>query len=558
MKSFSQFIIEKKGDVPLNPDEKAAERSIIKNFNKKNKKKDNRPFADPDEVKTTNRPQSTKDTMAKNIAKQDIEKSSGRESGRIGSEGSGKVKDTVKPEQAKGYKPKGKIKLGDTTIGGEVKVTKPQGTPSGNESRPLGRVVQRGIPKKGLELGDIDYTDAEDLANQRRARINPKTGKATRKGVENYAQSRGGFQRTTGKPRNMPPAEWAKRSRDAKNIAANPNSAAYKEIEAKINQSDYAGRRAKGATPEELRQIKSDIKNSKTINQKVDDAIDDVVKKPKVKGKTTRVKAPKTVDQIKAEINSRPPDGRSRNKPPSGNKFKSTKTPSAPPVDPPTTNIKLDSKYKSTRNFGPNWWNTTNKGFNVSSTTKTSIGTKTPTGTKLTSNTKGQQWQGPQPSKKINFKNFLDKTNRKTFGKTALKKALPGGVKVGGPLAALDFGMTFAGEKSKGRTNLGATLASTAKVASSALGYGAGAALGTGWASIPAGLAGGYLTRSITDKAIDTVFKPKNAPVIATNNQKPKKAITVGISLDKGGNFANTRSSGVPDKSTKKKEKVKT
>ncbi len=204
MKSFSQFIIEKKGDVPLNPDEKAAERSIIKNFNKKNKKKDNRPFADPDEVKTTNRPQSTKDTMAKNIATQDIEKSSGRESGRIGSEGSGKVKDTVKPEQAKGYKPKGKIKLGDTTIGGEVKVTKPQGTPSGNESRPLGRVVQRGIPKKGLELGDIDYTDAEDLANQRRARINPKTGKATRKGVENYAQSRGGFQRTTGKPRNMP------------------------------------------------------------------------------------------------------------------------------------------------------------------------------------------------------------------------------------------------------------------------------------------------------------------------------------------------------------------
>jgi len=540
MKSFSQFIIEKKdgGNVPLNPDEKAAERSIIKNFNKKNKNKnkDNRPFKDP-EVKTTNRPADVQGRMDATDPKKG---------------GYERVDDSLDTK-----KPNGKPKLDNTTKGGEVKVTKPQGSLSSAEDRPLGRVVKRGIKKKGLELGDVDYTDAEDLANQRRARINPNTGKATRKGVENYAQSRGGYGRTTGKPRNMPPAEWAKRSRDAKNIAANPNSAAYKEIEAKINQSDYAGRRARGATPEELKKIQSDIKNSKTINQKVDDAIDDVVKEPKVKSKTTRVKAPKTVDQIKAEINSRPPDGRSRNKPPSGNKFKSTKTPSAGPVDPPTTNIKLDSKYKSTRSFGPNWWNTSNKGFNVSSTTKTPTGTKTSTGTKVTSNTKGQQWQGPQPGKKINYKNFLDKTNRKTFAKTALKKSIPGGVKVGGPLAALDWGMTFAGEKSKGRTNLGATLASTAKVASSALGYGVGAALGQGWASVPTGLATGYATRSITDTAIDKVFKPKNAAVLPTANKKPKKGITVGISLDKGGNFASTRSSGVPDTDSKKK-KIKT
>ena len=552
MKSFSQFIIEKKGggNVPLNPDEKAAERSIIKNFNKKNKNKDNRPFKDPQVSSDT-------EGLGDRQGRQDATnpKKGGYE----------RVDDTLDSK-----KPDGKPKLTNTTRGSEVKVTKPQGSLSSAEDRPLGRLVRtrtKDRKARGLEKGDIDYKDAEELANQRRARINPKTGKATRKGIENYAQSRGGFQRTSGKPRNMPAAEWAKRSRDAKNIAANPNSAAYKEIEAKINQSDYAGRRARGATPEELKQIKSDIKNSKTINQKVDDAIDDVVKEPKVKGKTTRVKAPKTVDQIKAEINSRPPDGRSRNKPPSGNKFKSTKTPSAPPVDPPTTNIKIDSKFKSTRSFGPNWWNTSNKGFNASSKTpnfKVSRGSPPPVDppvdppkTKVTSNTKGQQWQGPQPGKKINFKNFLDKTNRKTFAKTALKKSLPGGPKVGGPLAALDWGVTFAGEKAKGRTNLGATLASTAKVASSTLGYGVGAALGTGWASIPAGLAGGYLTRSITDKAIDSVFKPKNAPVVATNSKKPKKAITVGISLDKGGNFASTRSSGVPDNSTKKKEKIK-
>ena len=48
--------------------------------------------------------------MAKNIAKQDIENNSGRESGRIGPEGSGNVKDPVKPEQAKGYKSTKKVK----------------------------------------------------------------------------------------------------------------------------------------------------------------------------------------------------------------------------------------------------------------------------------------------------------------------------------------------------------------------------------------------------------------------------------------------------------------
>ena len=346
MKSFSQFIIEKKGggNVPLNPDEKAAERSIIKNFNKKNKNKDNRPFKDP-------QVSSDAEGLGDRQGRQDATnpKKGGYE----------RVDDTLDPKKSNG-----KTKLKNTTRGGEVKVTRPQGSLSSAEDRPLGRLVQKATKdrkERGLKLGDIDYKEKEELANQRRARINPKTGKATRKGVENYAQSRGGYGRTTGKPRNMPPAEWAKRSRDAKNIAANPNSAAYKEIESKINQSDYAGRRARGASPEELNQIKSDIKNSKTINQKVDDAIDDVVKKPEVKAKTTKVKSPKTVDQIKAEINSRPPDGRSRNKPPSGTKFKSTKTPSAPPVDPPTTNIKIDSKFKSTRSFGPNWWNTSNK-----------------------------------------------------------------------------------------------------------------------------------------------------------------------------------------------------
>ena len=273
MKSFSQFIIEKKGYVPLNPDEKAAERSIIKNFNKKNKKKDNRPFADPDEVKTTNRPQSTKDTMAKNIATQDIEKSSGRESGRIGSEGSGKVKDTVKPEQAKGYKPKpGSQKLPEYPGGSEVTSNKAQ-------KKPLGKLVGRVTPDRkarGLKIGDIDRKDSKQLEAQRKARIdtrrnlpsgqpNPKYGKATQKGVENFAQNRGGY----GRGRKLSKTEWEKIEGSAKKISSDPSSKAYKDIEAKINKNrDYGGKRAQVMNPKQVAQVKKEKDKFLSKNRK--------------------------------------------------------------------------------------------------------------------------------------------------------------------------------------------------------------------------------------------------------------------------------------------------
>ena len=162
MKSFSQFIIEKKGggNIPLNPDEKAAERSIIKNFNKKNKNKDNRPFKDP---------QVSSDAEGLGDRQGRIDATDKKKGGYE------RVDDSF--DDAK--KTDGKSKLKNTTKGGEVKVTKPQGSLSSAEDRPLGRVVKRGIKKKGLELGDVDYTDAEDLANQRRARINPKILSAT-------------------------------------------------------------------------------------------------------------------------------------------------------------------------------------------------------------------------------------------------------------------------------------------------------------------------------------------------------------------------------------------
>ena len=234
MKSFSNFLIEKE----LNPrkGEREASERLVKKLNKISKKGNipdkKLPFQEK-EVKTGNKPESVKNQMAKNIAKQDIEKSSGKESGRIGSEGSGKVKDTVKPEQAKGYKSTEKIKLTNTTRGGEVKVTRPVGTTSGDESRKLGKLNKR--------TGKLNFDKNAELQAKRSQRINTTTGKATPKGVENFAMNRGGYSR-----RNIPKSELGKIKTDARRIASSPSSRAYKEIEASINASDYAGKRAKG------------------------------------------------------------------------------------------------------------------------------------------------------------------------------------------------------------------------------------------------------------------------------------------------------------------------
>ena len=237
MKSFSNFLIEKE----LNPrkGEREASERLVKKLNRISKKGNipdkKLPYADGIETSggSEGRPSDTRKKMAKNIATQDIEKSSGRESSRIGSEGSGKVKDTVKPEQAKGYKSTEKIKLTNTTRGGEVKVTRPVGTPSGDESRKLGKLNKR--------TGKLNFDKNAELQAKRSQRINTTTGKATSKGVENFAMNRGGYSR-----RNIPKSELGKIKTDARRIAGSPSSPAYKEIEASINASDYAGKRAKG------------------------------------------------------------------------------------------------------------------------------------------------------------------------------------------------------------------------------------------------------------------------------------------------------------------------
>jgi len=104
----------------------------------------------------------------------------------------------------------------------------------------------------------------KELQAKRAARIDPKTGKATQKGVENFAINK----LTKGLSTKGPTGR--QQLANAKKLASNPGSAAYKKIESDINTSDYAGKRAKLASADELKKIKSDIKTSKTIDAKVD------------------------------------------------------------------------------------------------------------------------------------------------------------------------------------------------------------------------------------------------------------------------------------------------
>ena len=148
----------------------------------------------------------------------------------------------------------------DTTSGGPVRTNKPQ-------QKPLGKLYRYGSKKDPTRAGSVRSTPGleRELEAKRRARINPKTGKATPQGVENYAQNRGGYSR-----RSIPKADLDQIRKDARRIASDPTSAEYKTIERKINRSDYAGKRGKVATPKELSQIKTDLGKSKTINAKVD------------------------------------------------------------------------------------------------------------------------------------------------------------------------------------------------------------------------------------------------------------------------------------------------
>ncbi len=130
----------------------------------------------------------------------------------------------------------------------------------------LGKLYQtstKSDPKRG---GSVRTTDKinQELTAKRAARINPKTGKATKKGVENFAIN----QQTKGLSAKGDAGKQA--MANAKKIAGDARSKAYKDIANKINTSDYAGKRAKLASTKELDKIAKSIKTSKTINTAVD------------------------------------------------------------------------------------------------------------------------------------------------------------------------------------------------------------------------------------------------------------------------------------------------
>jgi len=123
----------------------------------------------------------------------------------------------------------------DTTVP-QVPKPRPTSTPKPADNVRLG-VINR-------KTQQLDFSKNAELQAKRAARIDPKTGKATAKGVENFLLSRGGYARPG---RNMSASEFTNRRAEAERILANPGGAEYKAIEDKINQSDYAGKRIKSA-----------------------------------------------------------------------------------------------------------------------------------------------------------------------------------------------------------------------------------------------------------------------------------------------------------------------
>ena len=130
----------------------------------------------------------------------------------------------------------------------------------------LGKLYKTSTKSDLKRGGSVRTTDKinQELTAKRAARINPKTGKATKKGVENFAIN----QQTKGLSAKGDAGKQA--MANAKKIAGNARSNAYKDIANKINTSDYAGKRAKLASTKELDKIAKSIKTSKTINTAVD------------------------------------------------------------------------------------------------------------------------------------------------------------------------------------------------------------------------------------------------------------------------------------------------
>ena len=523
MKSFSNFLLEKK-PLDITNDPKGGEK-FLRNLRKKS-------VQNQTDVKTVDRPADVQGRMDATNPKQG---------------GYSRVDDSLDS------KPSGKRQLSNTTKGGEVRTIRPPDSPSGNENRKLGKLNKK--------TGKLNFSANKELQAKRKLRVDTTTGKATPKGVENYAQGRGGYGRTTGKPRNMGKPEWESRKAQAKQIASDPSSKAYKDIERKINTSDYAGKRAKGASPTELKGIRSDIANSKTVNAKGGKLniprrgnvvpLNTSTRKGKIVKPTTVVKqseVSKKIAQSTKQYNINRTTGQTslfpETQPKSG-----TKTQGFRPNNTPDPNI-----IKKPKNYNPN------QGvLDLSKTKPSSTPPKPPTGVDVTDLTKkskvttgnklpnqgfrdsGVPPQPPKPkaSSKITgnkawqhlakqgkldtykkpatvmtkgmktYKQFLTKTPK------PLRSLVKGGGKVvgkalGPAFAAVDAVGNYQGYKKQGYGTTGSIVRSGAKTGAYWGGYAAGAAKGAALGSfagpvgtVVGGIAGGIIGGGLAGKVAD-------------------------------------------------------
>ena len=99
---------------------------------------------------------------------------------------------------------------------------------------------------RGLTPGDIDFTKSDELMKKREARINKRTGKITQKGIRDFASSFKGANRPDTK---LTKAQIKDVRSTARKISiAKPGDTYYnwkKQIEAKANTRDYAGKRTR-------------------------------------------------------------------------------------------------------------------------------------------------------------------------------------------------------------------------------------------------------------------------------------------------------------------------
>ena len=506
MKSFSKFIIEGKGPIDITgPDGKPTKKSekFLRNLKKKGA------LNDP-ELSPNTKASIEAQARRENLGGYDDGKPTSVRGGK-GSSNSKSYNDHVKQQRIEATKER----LKNTLNKGESRSDKYK-----TNKPPTGKQVQQFAK-------DITGKAADDKSG-----VGGKPGVGQTKSLKGQTITKGKYKGATpiDKRSATKLRKFAKDSAATENpFSGKPDKRTLKTSAKRVTQKWETAKKAaskhnkniRTQGKELLKDLQKTNKKSAQLTQRMDKAVS-TSKKPG----TISHKTDKLIDTIRSKGT------------PKSTPIKNTSNPS---------NVNIDSRYKSSIK-------NTSFGVDTSNQPKFDVGDKvvkppkTPKTSKVTSSTGGQKWQGPTtaPKQKITFKNFLNKTNRGTaFSK--IKSGTRGVTgKLGAVGAAVDAGFTWKAERAKGRSRLGATLATAAKVGSSILGGTAGAFAGGGVASVATGLAGSIAARTATDTFIDKVFKPKNAPTktgpgkggsgtIPGGTPKKRKPITLNVGLNRSG-----------------------